>query len=93
MGEMQMKVLLINGSPHEKGCTYTALKEAADALTKQGVGADFLWIGNEPMSGCIAAAIVAGRESVYLMIKSMYFWTLQMIMMGLSLAPLFTMDQ
>lgn len=54
MGEMQMKVLLINGSPHEKGCTYTALKEAADALTKQGVGADFLWIGNEPMSGCIA---------------------------------------
>ena len=27
-----MKVLLLNGSPHEKGCTYTALAEAAAAL-------------------------------------------------------------
>ena len=26
-----MKVLLINGSPHEKGCTYTALEEIAKA--------------------------------------------------------------
>ena len=26
-----MKVLLINGSPHEKGCTYTALRELADS--------------------------------------------------------------
>lgn len=25
-----MKVLLINGSPHEKGCTYTALMELAE---------------------------------------------------------------
>ena len=23
----RMKVLLVNGSPHEKGCTYTALTE------------------------------------------------------------------
>ena len=29
-----MKVLLINGSPHEKGCTYTALKEIATELEK-----------------------------------------------------------
>ena len=27
-----MKVLLINGSPHKEGCTYTALKEVADTL-------------------------------------------------------------
>ena len=27
-----MKVLMINGSPHEKGCTYTALSEVAGAL-------------------------------------------------------------
>ena len=25
-----MKALLINGSPHEKGCTYTALRELAN---------------------------------------------------------------
>ena len=29
-----MKVLLLNGSPHEKGCTYTALCEVAGALEK-----------------------------------------------------------
>ena len=27
-----MKVLLVNGSPHQKGCTYTALSEVADTL-------------------------------------------------------------
>ena len=26
---MYMKVLLINGSPHEKGCTFTALNNMA----------------------------------------------------------------
>ena len=32
-----MKVLLLNGSPHAKGCTYTALAEAAGALEAAGV--------------------------------------------------------
>ena len=27
-----MKVLLVNGSPHEKGCDYTALEEVAKTL-------------------------------------------------------------
>ena len=31
------KVLLINGSPNENGCTYTALKEIADTLLKKDV--------------------------------------------------------
>ena len=29
-----MKVLLINGSPHEKGCTYTALSLIAEELNR-----------------------------------------------------------
>lgn len=49
-----MKVLLINGSPHEKGCTYTALLEVSHALAKRGVGSDFLHIGTKPIAGCIA---------------------------------------
>ena len=49
-----MKVLLVNGSPHEKGCTYTALKEVADTLEKEGIESDFFWIGNKPLAGCIA---------------------------------------
>ncbi|WP_330636865.1 NAD(P)H-dependent oxidoreductase, partial [Emergencia timonensis] len=32
-----MKVLMINGSPHKKGCTFTALSEIADTLTKEGI--------------------------------------------------------
>ena len=32
-----MKVLLVNGSPHKESCTYTALKEVAGALEKNGV--------------------------------------------------------
>lgn len=49
-----MKVLLVNGSPHEKGCTYTALMEVADTLEKEDVNADLFWIGNKPLAGCIA---------------------------------------
>ncbi len=49
-----MKVLLVNGSPHQHGCTYTALCEAAEALQKNGVETDLFWIGNKPLSGCIA---------------------------------------
>lgn len=49
-----MKVLLVNGSPHKEGCTYTALKEVAKQLNKEGVDTEIFWIGNKPMSGCIA---------------------------------------
>lgn len=47
-------ILLINGSPHEKGCTYTALKEVADRLEQLEVGAELLWLGTAPMQDCIS---------------------------------------
>lgn len=47
-----MKVLLINGSPHERGCTYTALSEIAAQLEKNGVGSELLWLGTEPLRSC-----------------------------------------
>ena len=49
-----MKVLLTNGSPHKNGCTYTALCEVAKALNENGIDTDMFWIGNKPISGCIA---------------------------------------
>ena len=49
-----MKVLLVNGSPHKNGCTYTALCEVSSALNENGIGTDIFWIGNRPISGCIA---------------------------------------
>ncbi len=48
-----MKVLLINGSPKERGCTYTALSVVAEALQKQGVDTEIVSVGKEPIQGCI----------------------------------------
>lgn len=49
-----MKVMLVNGAPHEKGCTYTALSEVAKTLNELGIDTEIFWIGNKPMGGCIA---------------------------------------
>ena len=48
------KILLINGSPNEKGCIYTALNEIAETLKKNDVASEFLWLGKKPMQDCIA---------------------------------------
>ena len=47
-----MKVLLVNGSGHEKGCTYTALNEVAKALNANGVETEIFWIGQNSVTGC-----------------------------------------
>lgn len=46
-----MKVILVNGSPHKKGCTYTALAEVAKILKKEGVDTEIFWIGIKPLAG------------------------------------------
>ncbi len=48
------KVLLINGSPHAKGCTYTALSEVAKSLHNEGIESEFIHLGEKPIAGCIA---------------------------------------
>lgn len=52
--EFDMKVLLINGSPHKEGNTFLALEEVARTLRELGDEADIAWIGNRPIRGCIA---------------------------------------
>jgi multimeric flavodoxin WrbA len=49
-----MKVLLVNGSPHKEGCTYAALREVEKELNKQKIDTEIVWLGIEPISGCIA---------------------------------------
>lgn len=49
-----MKVLLVNGSPHKEGCTYTALTEVSKTLNEEGIETEIFWIGNKPLAGCIA---------------------------------------
>ena len=49
-----MKVLLVNGGPHEKGCTYTALSEVSKTLNEEGIETEIFWIGVKPIAGCVA---------------------------------------
>lgn len=62
-GWKKMKVLLLNGSPHEKGCTYRALYEVAETLEKEGIEAEIVHIGNQAVHGCIGCGkcSLAGR--------------------------------
>lgn len=48
-----MNVLLLNGSPRQYGCTYTALKEAQNQFDKLGVQSEIVWIG-KTVAGCTA---------------------------------------
>ena len=50
----KMKVLMVNGSPRRNGNTARALKEVADTLAKEGVASETMWIGVQPIRGCIA---------------------------------------
>jgi multimeric flavodoxin WrbA len=48
-----MNVLMINGSPHQKGSTYTALSEVAAQLEDQGIETNIFHPGNKPIRDCI----------------------------------------
>lgn len=48
-----MKVLLINGSPNAKGCTYTALSEVEKTLRENGIETEILHVGHLAIHGCI----------------------------------------
>lgn len=54
-----MKVLLINGSPNEKGCTYTALAEIAKTLNGEGIETEIYYIGKDPIAPCRACRACA----------------------------------
>ena len=49
-----MKVLLVNGSSHPQGCTNAALNEIARSLSEEGIKSEIFFIGNRPMTDCIA---------------------------------------
>lgn len=49
-----MKALLINGSPHATGCTYTALAELQRTLEVEGIETELIHVGHQDIHGCIA---------------------------------------
>lgn len=50
---VRMKVILVNGSPHEKGCTYTALVEVQKTLEENNIQTEMFWLGSKAVAGCI----------------------------------------
>ena len=49
-----MKVLMLNGSPHKEGCTYTALCEVEKTLNEVGIETEIVWIKTKPLMSCTA---------------------------------------
>ena len=52
-----MKVILVNGGPHQDGCTNRALEEVKKSLNKNGIETEFFWVGNKPISGCLGCNV------------------------------------
>lgn len=48
-----MKVLMINGSPHKNGNTYTALHEMEKVFQQEDIEVEMLHIGSKAIRGCI----------------------------------------
>ncbi len=49
-----MKVLLINGSPHNSGSGFTALTEMEKVFQKNDIETEMIHIGNQAITGCMA---------------------------------------
>lgn len=56
-----MKVLMINGSPRQKGNTYTALHEMEKIFAEENIETEILHIGNKDIRGCIACGSCAEK--------------------------------
>lgn len=52
-----MKVLLLNGSPHPKGCTFRALFEVETTLHEAGIETEWLHVGTTPIRGCMGCGM------------------------------------
>jgi multimeric flavodoxin WrbA len=49
-----VRVLLVNGSPNQEGCTYTALCEVEKELNKSNIETEIFYVGKNPIRGCTA---------------------------------------
>lgn len=84
-----MKVILVNGSPHEKGCTYTALAEVASALEQEGIETDIFWIGTKAIAAVLPVTAVPKLAAAFFMTRSMNFWSWHLLMTAIFLVRLY----
>ncbi len=58
-----MKILMINGSPHEHGSTYRSLKEAEKVLSNEGFECEIVWLGNKAVNDCVGCGACRKLET------------------------------
>lgn len=59
-----MKVLLLNGSANKKGCTFTALSAIAETLEQEGIEAEIMQLGGNPVRDCIGCRACTKRDGM-----------------------------
>lgn len=67
-----MKVILLNGSRREKGCTYTALSVVADTLREEGIDAEV--IHAIPSDEAVSAVAEKVKNADGIVIGSPVYW-------------------
>lgn len=77
-----MKVLLINGSPHENGNTFQALSEIANTLNAEDIDTEIISIGKKAVQGCIACGM-CGRTGQCTFRDDLYFKILRAVRDGI----------
>ena len=77
-----MKVLLINGSPHESGNTFIALSEVAKTLNAEGIDTQIISIGRGAVQGCIACSM-CGRNGRCTFHDDLYYQVMRAVKDGI----------
>ena len=78
-----MRVLLINGSPHQKGNTSIALAEVAKTLEQEGIETVTIWIGVQPVRGCIGCGACRKNKTHCAFSDELYDQLLQILNDGI----------
>ena len=60
-----MKVLMLNGSAHQKGNTYLSLLEVGKTLEKEGIEYEIFQIGGAPVRDCIGCGKCSEKGCVF----------------------------
>ena len=80
---------MVNGRPHEKGCTYTALAEVASALEQEGIETDIFGSVLKLLRAVLPVTAVPKLAAAFFMTRSMNFWSWHLFMTAIFLVRLY----
>lgn len=60
-----MKVLMVNGSAHQKGNTFLSLEEVGKALKEEGIDYEIFQLGGGPIRDCIGCGQCSEKGCVF----------------------------